>query len=537
MYSMLIVDDEKWVRQGLKQTIDWQSHGIEIWGEAENGEEAFTWLSRTAPDIVITDIKMPGMDGLSLLEHINENKLHSKVIIISGYGEFAYAQKALKCGASGYVLKPIEEQMLLEVVQRCVNELQRESAVEEMKWQIRQSMPLAQQRYLEQFLLGESDQSFQDADAIWSALRLQLNPRELQVAAIRIHDWGSKGETRNDRKNLLYGLRNIAEQSLSDNGYKSVFCKLGDSRDADVAVVFSPELEKSGNPEEVIPSVLQQALEMSKRLLDLTASAGVSRICSWKDLSRAYNDAIYACSYSFIEGHGKLYNCFRLPPQRIELGVPYAAPGTEWENRLIHALKIGDGNLLEQSINGLQERVESLLQKYDPLQVTRSLNMLLTNIFFKLKSCVNDEEAAEQSILKEIRCHSLHMDDLSGQLLNHMQTWSARIRGTASYSKIIELGLEYIGKHFFGQITLQDVSNHLFVNASYFSKLFHEEVGETFVRYVAGLRILKAKQLLNDTNMKIYEIADEVGYNDFRHFVKTFKDIVGLTPSQYRDSV
>jgi two-component system response regulator YesN len=541
MYSMLIVDDEKWVRQGLKQTIDWQSHDIELWGEAENGEEAFTWLSRSTPDIVITDIKMPGMDGLTLLDHIKENKLHTKVIIISGYGEFSYAQKAIKCGAYGYVLKPIEEHLLLEVVLRCVEDLERDRnqaiIIEEMSGRIRESMPLARQRYLELFLLGGSGPTVQDADATWRALQLTFNPHEVQVAVVRIHDWGCKGETRNDRCNILYGLGNIAEELLGEDGFDSVFCTISDNGDADLAIVFSPKPWRSSNTEAVLSATLQQILDESKRLLKATSSIGVSRINSWNEVSRSYTEAAFACSYSFFNGQGKLYECNQLPPQRVDLGIPYMGPSTEWENRLIHAIKIGDSNLLEEIARELQEHVEGMLHKYDPLQLTRGLRMLLSNIFHKLTSCLTDEEAMEVSLFKEISFHSLEINDLSRQLLTEFRKWSTRIRGTASRRRVIELGLEYIGKHFTRQITLQDISNHLYVNGSYFSKLFHEEVGETFIRYVTGLRISKAKQLLKDTTMKIYEVADEVGYNDFRHFVKTFKEIVGLTPSQYRDCV
>lgn len=539
MYSMLIVDDEKWVRQGLKQTIDWQAHGIELWGEAQNGEEAFTWLSRSRPDIVITDIKMPGMDGLTLLEYINKQKLHTKVIIISGYSDFSYAQKAVKCGAYGYVLKPVEERELLEVVHHCVEDLdqdqKRDSIIEEMQGQIRESIPLARQRYLEQHLRGESVSTVRDTETILRALQLPLHPNELQVAVIRVSDWGYKGEARSSRSPILYEIGNIAEERFKEKGIRSYFCKLSDE-DGDAALVFFPE-HIAVSDKKVVSSVLQEVLTESSRLLEVTASIGLSQATGWDKLASAYTDAVHACSYSFFKGIGKLYDGQELPPRLAASDIPTVCPSPEWENRVTHAIKTGDSELIKQTARELQQHIEEIAPRYAPLHIVQALRILLANMFYKLKGCLNNEETVERGTLTELLPSSFQLEDLSSQLAAELMKWSSRIRETASRSRVVELGLEYIGNHFTRQFTLQDVSNHLYVNASYFSRLFHEEVGETFVRYVAGLRISKAKQLLKGTTMKIYEIADEVGYNDFRHFVKTFKELVGLTPTQYRDSI
>ncbi|REE92917.1 AraC family two component transcriptional regulator [Paenibacillus taihuensis] len=540
MYSMLIVDDEKWVRQGLKQTIDWQAHGVELWGEAQNGEEAFTWLSRSRPDIVITDIKMPGMDGLTLLEYINKQKLHTKVIIISGYSDFSYAQKAVKCGAYGYVLKPIEERELLEIVHHCVEDLdndqKRVSIIEEMQGQIRESIPLARQRYLEQLLRGESESNVRDAETIRRALQLPLNSDEMQVAVIRVFDWGYKGEARSGRSAMLHAIGVIAEKRFQEKGYRSFFCKLSDE-DGDAALVFLPEHTVGFDNKTVVSSILIEVLEESRRALDMTASIGLSQAIGWEKLASAYTEAVYACSYSFFKGKGKLYDGQQLPPYPAASDIPTVCPSPEWDNRVTHAIKTGDSELIRQTARELQQHIEEIAPKFAPLHIVQALRILLANLFYKLKGCLHKEETVERSTLTELLPSSFQLEDLSSQLASELTKWSSRIRETASRSRLVELGLEYIGQHFTRQITLQDVSNHLYVNASYFSRLFHEEMGETFVRYVAGLRISKAKQLLKGTTKKIYEIADEVGYSDFRHFVKTFKELVGLTPTQYRDSI
>ncbi len=197
MYTLLIVDDEKWVREGLRLTIDWESEGIQLQGEAADGEEAWKLAEAHAPDIIITDIKMPGMDGIALIETLAARKFHTKIIIISGYSDFNYAQKALKCGAFDYVLKPIEETNILEVVRRCVSVLEKERSTHDQKEKmsdcIRESLPLARQRYLEMILQGETA-SLGNVQRQWEVLSINLDPDHVTAVTVKIFNWGMRGK-------------------------------------------------------------------------------------------------------------------------------------------------------------------------------------------------------------------------------------------------------------------------------------------------------------------------------------------------------
>ena len=164
------MDDERWVRQGLVTTIDWLAEGIEVIGEMEDGEDALTFIQDQIPDIIITDIKMPRMDGLAFIEALKNANVPSKVIIISGYSEFSYAQKAMRFGAVDYVLKPIEETLILEVVRKCIEQIKREredhDEFVQMSERVRESLPLARQRYVET-LLNNGSASQQFSRTVW----------------------------------------------------------------------------------------------------------------------------------------------------------------------------------------------------------------------------------------------------------------------------------------------------------------------------------------------------------------------------------
>ncbi|MBD2871943.1 response regulator transcription factor [Paenibacillus arenilitoris] len=540
MYRLLVVDDERWVRQGLCLTIDWAAEGITLIGEAEDGEEALARIEAESPDLIITDIKMPRMDGLDLMEAVKNRPNKTYVIIISGYNDFEYAQKALKYGAYDYVLKPIEETALLEVVRRCVIDLDREKArrrqLTEMSGRIRASLPLARQHFLEMLLGGYAKEPTSGLEARWHDLSLTLKPDQLIVAAVKIHDWGPKSAGEQDRSWLRYALGNIAEETM--NKRRAVACMLDHHADADLVVIFSadPPAQRPGKEREPgIASELMEAIGAAKRYLGIVASAGFSGTGNLSTLPQRFLDALSACYRAFREGFGKAYEAASLPAGTGEANVTIVPDGS-WETKLCHAMKLGDTGAVAEWIEQLTHQLQAAGDQHSPLQIARGLRQLLHSVGKKWEAAHPYRTAPGIDRYNDaVLGKDIPFAELGQRLRDVLQQCAAEAQGSGHRARIVELGMQFTHLHYMEGITMNDTAEHLYLNPSYFSKVFHEATGETYSKYVIRLRMNKAKQLLKTSRLKVYEIAEKVGYADFRHFSKTFKEIEGMTPAQYRD--
>lgn len=349
MYSLLIVDDERWVRQGLRSTIDWQAEGIEVIGEAEDGEEALKLIELQTPDIIITDIKMPRMDGLTLVETIKNRKLPTKIVIISGYSDFSFAQKTTRFGASDYVLKPIEETQVLDVVRRCVIQIKREREdhhhIDRMSECMRESLPLARQRYLE-ILLTNKNASFHNWKTLWDRLDIRLDPNHLKVIGVKVYDWGSHANDPKGQYLLRYALGNIAEEIGAVTG-KTMTCPMEHLEDTDLVILQSPPLEDDGGTGRGMESLIE---------------------AKYANLPVSFQEAVHASAYAFYDGYGKVYEAARLEQPYSSQVQEYTGP-SGWDTRFVHTVKLGKETVLSELIDELIAHVHINHRKYPPYQL------------------------------------------------------------------------------------------------------------------------------------------------------------------------
>lgn len=527
MYSLLIVDDEKWVRQGLRSTIDWQAEGVEVLGEAEDGEEALKFIQTRTPDIIITDIKMPRMDGLALIETVKNRNMPSKIIIISGYSDFHSAQKAIRCGASDYVLKPIEETQVLDVVRRCVSEIKQENKeqeqIEQMSELIRESLPLARQRYIEMLLRNVSALN-NDWKTLWDRLHIQLNPSRLKVISVKVFDWGSRGLNEKERYLLRYAIANIAEEIGKGMG-KTLIISLDHHEDTDLVILQSP-FYKNVNATEL---GMESLIRSCRRYLGIGINIGISQPSEAVNLHEAFQEAVHAGANAFFGGYGKVYDAGNLKPTNL-LNQEYKGP-SGWDTRFAHALKLGKEAVIGELADELVSHMQMNSSKYSPYRLRKGLADLFSEIGKKMDA----GQAAEQQGAKPLQLPYCSLEELKSELLKLINNFRQDYGTSGNRKRFIELAIQFVEEHYTESITMNSVAEYLYLNPSYFSKIFHEETGETFSKYLIRLRIEKTKNLLKDSTLKIYEVAQKVGYQDFRHFVKLFKDQEGITPAQYRD--
>ncbi|MFD2611185.1 response regulator transcription factor [Paenibacillus gansuensis] len=541
MLKLLIADDELWVRQGLTETIDWIVLGISEVKEAATGAEALRISSAFEPDIIITDIKMPGLDGLQFIEELRNTGSKAKVIFISGFSEFGYAQKAVKLGAFDYMLKPIEEPVLMDIMERCVKEIRKEQEsvfqLESMNGCIRESLPLARQKFIERCLTTpvRAEEWKRGAEQ----LQLQLHTGNLYAASIIVHHWkAGRSNGLSDMNLLRYALGNMAEELLGEAGLQVFSCPLQMEGQPDVALVLS--YAEAGPSEEEIALAAGRLVQAAGHYLNMPISIAIRSCQTEETLFGTFQKALTLCAESFYSGEGSLFISMKdetsVPAlSGVTVDKPALMPVVDstWGARVLHASATGDKDKLQELAEEVIRRLLAIQGTAETLRIRREVNYQLQGLLFTWEERQQRSVSAAESVFDKL---TLMQCTLAGWKEAFLSVFLPVQRERPSAARRpIEKALQFIEENYNRSITLQDTADLLYLNPSYLSRLFHEETGETFSKYIVRVRMRRAKELLKNTPLKVYEIADRVGYKDFRHFAKTFKETEGITPAQYRD--
>jgi len=398
---MIVVDDEYLVRMGIKETIEWKDHDVEIVGEASNGQAGLQLAIEMQPDIIITDIKMPILDGLELVKRIQALKLDCVVIILSGYKDFEYAKDSLENGAYSYLLKPIDNDELINKVKHAMNDLQEKRSKDLLYSHLQEELPSIKHNTFRNLITGEYE----------SILKLK---EKLNFYAFSITDSGS----------VIYAK----VDQFSDVIRGNVSLKA-------TQFLYSHLIHFLGTHEVYYREVHQDYL-----LILCNASSNVSeKIC--EEALKKY----------------------------------------EIDNQTIISMGICD---------------------YDGLDTIK-------DAYLNAKQVIEDK------------------------LFPMINTVSNMNRTTHKYSPQIVDAMKYISQNYSRNITVKMVSDSLFVSESYLMHLFKDNINRTFNECLTDYRIMVAKQLLLSGKLKVYEIAELVGYNDSKYFSQIFRKKTGLSPSQY----
>ncbi|MBB3130154.1 YesN/AraC family two-component response regulator [Paenibacillus rhizosphaerae] len=566
MIKLMVVDDEHWIREGLKRTIDWSSHGIQFIGDAEDGCKALELIEAHVPEMIISDIKMPTMDGMDLLEEIKKRGYDTKVIFISGFSDFAYAQKAVKLGAFDYILKPVEEPILLEIIERCISEIKQKqelnSRLQELAVRIRESLPLARQKHLEMCLTRSLTE--REMKSAWEALHINLDPKRLIVMTMVVHEWGGREMDESGCSLMRYALGNLVEEVLSQKGIRCSACPLQGNDFADVALIASlSEQEASSGVEDLyrhMDSVIKDALQV----LDVRISIGISGLRERTQLASSFREALTTSMNYLIHGPGQVHTApmdgrsagrGSISRATEQLDYRMAACMGQWaadvlltdhkadfldsalSNRILHAMKLMDAGRLSELLDVQTGLLQELIKQTPAIAVRYEMNMHISILLSKWQELLQAKDHSKVSAITHQRKLQLYRCSIGDWKTMIMDTFLMKDTDAPSiaHKRTIETALRYIHDNYHLGISLHNVAEKIYMNPSYFSRVFHEEVGETLSRYLIRIRITKAKELLEQTPLKVYEVADRVGYRDFRHFVKTFKEWEGMTPAQYRN--
>lgn len=507
MFKIVIVDDEPNIRKGLKLIIDWDNLECEICGEATNGMEALEIIKENKPDIVITDIKMPQMNGLDMIREVRSLGLKTQFIILSGHNEFSFAQEALKNGARQYLLKPIDEDELAKTIKEISEEIKRNSNNSE-------SVDRLIVRDLFRQLLSP------DREGIDSALKDQLkitNEISFYTALLEVH---SPHVVKTDRVEDLIN-------SCMPEGIRTAV--IYESYNLYCFIIHSGMLKPYRNR---LNLFAMEIISTAEKNINIEASLYVgSRERQLKNMPLSRKHAYEAMEHKYYRDNGAIIEYNNI----INLS---------FNSRYQELLETG---LLIQAIqNNREAEMEQLCfqleDKFREQYLSAELIYLHLNNLLNQMLCQVSEQGGDMNALltdaEFITCKEKNITiSLLGEKLLKLSlrcrdiicnTKIRRQRGTA-----VELE-EYLLINYTENLSLKSVSEIFNINTAYLGQLFKKHTGISFNTYLHNIRLKKAKELLVSTDFKIYEIAKQIGYHDVNYFMKKFEASYHITANTYR---
>lgn len=532
MLKVMIVDDEVLARIGVKSLIAWGENDFELIGECENGKSAYKMAMALQPDIIITDVKMPMMNGIELIKALKAEGHRSKFIMLSSYDEFGLVKEAMKLGAEDYILKlQMEPEELLKVLNDVRNIIIMEEKFNDQKAQMEASVKKDFTVLKDQFIKDLMYGNINTEEAIAEQLEMYniiLPPQNLLCLVVQVdkeaHTMALKDEM------FRATLTNIIGESIRNYGKgQVVFCQ------PDIySMVCS--LNSYEHPDELHKSLEHMTVAMKtfiKNSMNVTISIGVSKIYrGFKFIRQAYLEAMEAmrCSFSYPEGSVILF-------EDIEhQGGDYADEVLDQRvNELALALRVKSAVDVEEAFYSFIEslkKAQNLSEKY-----------LIGNshiVIFIMNDFIKRNNLSAYTIWGKDESHYFQLANL--KVMNDYIEWVDKIRKNvmavlmekSANSTIILRAKQFVHSHIKENITLTAISEYLGLSSSYFSRMFSKETGQKFIDYVTEEKIQLAKELIQSSNKKIYEVAEVIGYENVYYFSRVFKKTTGMSPLEFR---
>ncbi|TYP70676.1 two-component system response regulator YesN [Paenibacillus methanolicus] len=544
LYKLLLVDDEIDVREGLLQEIDWAAHGFEVVATAENGREASELVERLIPDVVLTDISMPFMDGLALSEWIRREYPNTRIVLLSGFDEFEYAQRAIKLEVDEYVLKPFDGAQiaatLAKVKARIDAEIARREDMELLREHYRTSLPVLRETFLASLLSRKLPGSQIAEKARTYGLQLAGSGYLVSVISLQTGQEAASAKPGGGRMSSLlasddldlqlFAVLNIAEELWNKQGLGRAFIH----QDHIVLLSISAEADHEALLRATL-AVLQDTIDQIERFLQLPVTVGVGEpVSGLAELKRGYEGALQAIDYRVLEGSNRIIyigDVERRFVNRLRFDELK-------EQELVRSLKLGTGDEVRQVVHELFEEIARTETSYKDYQVY--VIELLTAVLKAAKDADADLEGlfgGSGKIFAEIEKQGsieATREWFGNLCVKLAQTISSSRQH--SYRQLVQQAIDFTRANYAdSNISVNQVCGHLHISAGYFSSVFKKETKLTFVAYLMNIRMEAAKELLRATDLKAFEIAERVGFSDPNYFSFCFKKQVGISPKEYRN--
>lgn len=520
-YKVLIADDEYWTREKLRRMIEWEKYSIECLEPATNGEEVLERLKTEQPDILITDINMPYVNGIELLQQIQQGYPEIITFVISGYDDFEYVRESFMAGSMNYLLKPVSK---FDLIHALTKALEKVSESRNQKWELLKASSMIQDREFSR-LLEKQERPFTPAITMNS----QVDFVGASLLLIKIHNMHDlSGKYQYDRTLLSIEIKRNLKKILKDDGKTIVFNHVYRSNE----FLILTEKEK----QEIAVWALK-IIHYFERITTAPVTVVSSEpTYSLESLHQAYTQTISTLMTRKFENISQILvekSDHTIESQKIE--NRFSDSMMQEFRQILKKKKAVQAKKYIRDVIGLGKSNENWLY----LEVRQTVKRLLNLI----QDMYADSMSASDMIAMEnlIDYVDKSIEQMNGeylcQLLDDVVDFALSIRGEEvmeTTRDIIKQAALYIDEHFYEELTLASLAEQFHVESSYFSRLFRQETGQNVMLYIAETRIKKAKEYMKDEKRSLTEIAFLVGYDDYTYFNRVFRKIVGKNPREYR---
>ncbi|MNW37732.1 putative response regulatory protein [compost metagenome] len=532
MHKVLIVDDEVLARVGIKSFVQWNEAGFEVVGEAENGKKAFAMIMDLQPDIVITDIHMPVMNGIELIKAVKKENIPVEFLVLSAYDDFEYVKEAMRLGANDYILKlEMEPKALTELLNKLREKIETEhtkKTAEKYFMRSKENISTIQEKLFKEMVFGHKYRN-DEFEGKLKEIQITLPGQNLICLVLNLDNKG-RFDKRNTKDVYLldYAIMNIINEVLVDYQYGVVFC----SRPEEYIIIFSAGEEKNLDQYDQKVAELERLIKrFLKEYLNISVTIGVSNFFQeYVKLPIAYQQALYAVNQNFNLPRGSTIRYKDIIPESSEdddLSLDLDLKNLERQFEAADVL--GIGNSFDMMINYFLVDAKKITREH--LKATCAALIFMINSYL-------DKYKMEKGKLWEIDPYK-QLEELKTQrdFISWIEQLKVKLLNELDHAdepkRMIAKAKQFVNRNYMEEISLESVSKYINFSANYFSAVFKKETGTNFIDYVTNVRIEAAKRLLTEQKYKIYEISQMVGYENEHYFSRVFKKITGVSPKRF----
>lgn len=528
MMDVVLVDDKKDIVRGIAAAVDWKARDVQMHGFF-NGADALAYCLDNPPDLVITDIRMPFMTGLELMAALKEHGVETRVVLLTGYEDFAYAREALRLGAVEYLTKPVRVEAIQELIDReykiaVQHRRDKDAQIEEWR-RYQRSLPALRRQWLESLAQGKTLKQESLCTQL-AELGFDLNPDHLLFAVVSLAEDGDEVLASDEQELMRYAVSNIGLELIR----ASFPCECVDlGKDRLAFLLNYPGQSTRAEVNRRVEALVASLADKCSEILHVSLAGGIGSCAAGAgDLRTSWEDAVRAMERNFFMDKPTVFSVCRLPGETVgwEQKYPY-----NLQDEAIQLLRRRELNQARRVMDELFDRLTGMTEA-PSVGLREHLLSFLLRLFHE---CDLDQYLHVASALDQFRSKrnlpALRewFDSLTAYLKDQMDENASQIAAGVYKVK------RYIDQNYAENINLKNMASLAFVSPAYLSISFKEVLGVNFNEYLTTVRMERAKELLSGGNIRVYEVCELVGYHDKKYFSELFKKHVGVYPKDWKE--